>query len=186
MTSDQVVAARRLLGWSRERLGAMSSATAATVRTYELHGRLTRAADGTSGAEQLAAIRATLESAGIEFIEESGCGPGIRLQGRVVIVRVAQDVPVKAGAVTPAQVKAARELLGWGIAKLAGRSGTTSHLINTYERSGRVAVTYSHISRADPLLAIRAALEEAGIKFIEENGAEPGVRMRMRMRVEAE
>ena len=79
MTSAQVVAARRLLGWSRERLGAMSGATSATVRTYERSGRLTRAADGTSGAEQLAAILGTFESAGIEFIEENGGGPGVRL-----------------------------------------------------------------------------------------------------------
>ena len=57
----------------------MSSATAATVRTYEQSGRLTRAADGTSGADQLAAIRATFEGAGVVFIEENGGGPGVRL-----------------------------------------------------------------------------------------------------------
>ena len=172
------MAARNLLGWSRVRLEAMSGASAGTVRAYERYGRLTRAGSGASGADQLAAIRAALESAGVEFIGENGGGPCIRLQGRNVTVRAAQAVPVEAGAVTPAQVKAARELLGWGIAKLAGRSGATSHLINTYERMGRVAVTYSHISRADPLLAIRATLEEAGIEFIEESGAEPRVQMR--------
>ena len=78
---------------------------------------------------------------------------------------------------TPAQLKAARDLLGWGIHKLAGRSGTTYHFVITYERSGRVAANYGPMSPADPLAAIRAALEEAGVVFIEENGGGPGVRL---------
>ena len=79
---------------------------------------------------------------------------------------------------TPAQLKAARDLLGWGVNKLAGRSGTTSNLINTYERSGRLAATYGRMCLGDPLLAIRTALEAAGVVFIEENGGGPGVRLR--------
>jgi len=77
---------------------------------------------------------------------------------------------------TPAQVRAARDLLGWGITKLAARSRTTYYLINTYERSGRVAATYFRMSLDDPLAAIRAALEEAGIEFTD--GETPGVQLR--------
>ncbi len=77
---------------------------------------------------------------------------------------------------TPTQVKAARGLLQWGINKLAARSRTTYHLVRTYERSGRVAVTYFRMSLDDPLAAIRAALEEAGIEFID--GDTPWVRLR--------
>ena len=79
-------------------------------------------------------------------------------------------------AVTPAQVKAARRLLRWSISGLAARSRTTLHLVRTYECSGRVAVSYFRMSLADPVAAIRAALEEAGIEFTD--GDEPGVRMR--------
>ncbi len=77
---------------------------------------------------------------------------------------------------TPAQLKAARELLGWGTQKLAGHSRTTPYLISTYERSGRVAVTYGRMCLGDPLLAIRAVLEEAGIEFTSDDA--PGVRLR--------
>jgi len=78
--------------------------------------------------------------------------------------------------VTPAQVKAARGLLRWGVPKLAARSRTTYHLIDTYERSGRVAGTYFRMSLDNPLAAIRAALEEAGIEFTD--GETPGVQLR--------
>ncbi len=77
---------------------------------------------------------------------------------------------------TPAQLKAARGLLGWGIQKLAARSGTTYRMVNIYERSGRVAVTYGRRSLGDPLVAIQAVLEQAGVEFT--NGDASGVRLR--------
>ncbi len=77
---------------------------------------------------------------------------------------------------TPAQLRAARDLLGWGVQKLAGRSDTTCNLIRIYERSGRVAATYGRMCLGDPLLAIRTALEAAGVEFT--NGDAPGVRLR--------
>jgi len=78
--------------------------------------------------------------------------------------------------VTPAQVKAARHLLRWNVQKLAARSRTTYHLVNTYERSGQVAKAYLQKSLDDPLAAIRAALEEAGIEFTDDEM--PGVQLR--------
>ena len=155
----------------------MSDTTAKTVLRYERDGRLTRAADGTSGADRLAAIRAALEAAGVVFIEENGDGPGVRLQGHNGIAHAAQDALAGSGSVTLAQLKAAREMLGWGVQRLAGRSGTTSHLINTYERSGRASATYGRMSPVDPLIAIRATLEQAGVEFVEESETGPGVRL---------
>ncbi len=178
MTPDQVTAARNLLGWTRGRLAAMSDTTTKTVLRYEREGHLTRAADGTSGADRLAAIRAALEAAGIEFIEENGGAPGVRLQGHNGVAHAAQDALAKSGSVTLAQLKTAREMLGWGVHKLACRSGTSSYLIKVYERSGRVASTCRWMSPADPLAAIRATLEKAGVEFVEDSEAGPGVWMR--------
>ena len=175
MTPDQVMAARNLLGWTRGRLAAMSDTTARTVLNYERDGRLARAVDGTSGVDRLAAIRAALEAAGVEFIEENGGGPGVRLQGRN---GTAQDALAGSGSVTLAQLKAAREMLGWGVQRLAGRSGTSSYLIKTYERSGRVTAIYGRMSADVRLAAIRATLEEAGVEFVEESETGLGVRMR--------
>ncbi len=77
---------------------------------------------------------------------------------------------------TPAQVTAARGLLRWSRQKLAGRSGTTYHLVKVYECSGRVARTYVRAPWVNPLLAIHTVLEEAGIEFTNEDA--PWVRLR--------
>ena len=192
MTSGQVMTARNLLGWSRERLGAMSGISVGTITSYERYGRLTRCSNGIIGSDQLAAIRAAFESAGIVFIEENGGGPGVLLQASNVTTQATQVACVEAVSATLvqssmalaqlsatlAQLKAARKLLGWGVQRLAGRSGTACHLIYTYERSGRIAATYSRMAPVDPLAAIRAVLEEAGVEFVEDSEAGPSVRMR--------
>ena len=77
---------------------------------------------------------------------------------------------------TPIQIKAARGLLHWNVRKLAASSRTTYHLISTYEYSGRVSGAYLRMAQDDPLAAIRAALEAAGIEFTD--GDTPGVRLR--------
>lgn len=77
---------------------------------------------------------------------------------------------------TPAQVTAARGLLRWSRQKLAGRSGTTYHLVTVYECSGRIARTHVQAPWVNPVLAIRAALVEAGIEFTD--GDAPWVRLR--------
>jgi len=101
------------------------------------------------------AIQAIPETAELEFA--NGNAPGVRLRK--------QD-----------QVKAARHLLRWNVQKLAAGSRTSQYLIRTYERSGRVAVAYLQKSLDDPLAAICAALEEAGIEFTD--GEAPGVQLR--------
>jgi DNA-binding XRE family transcriptional regulator len=72
---------------------------------------------------------------------------------------------------TPGQVKAARELLGWTVLKLAMRVGVSEKTIVAFEAGDRWS---PHLY---PDL-VRARLESAGVIFVEENGEGPGVRLR--------
>ena len=73
----QVKAARSLLAWSQEELAAAAYVSTPTIKRLE-------AQDGPLGGrdETGAKIRSALESAGVEFIEENGGGPGVRLKKR--------------------------------------------------------------------------------------------------------
>ena len=77
LSSAQIRAARALLRWSAADLAKASSLGANTIRRAEV------AEDGTSltAANELA-VRRALESAGVEFIDENGGGPGVRLEER--------------------------------------------------------------------------------------------------------
>ena len=75
LTSAQIRAARSLIRWSAEDLARESSLSVATIRRAEL-------ADGETSmtvANNLA-VRRALEAAGVEFIDENGGGPGVRLR----------------------------------------------------------------------------------------------------------
>jgi hypothetical protein len=77
LTSAQIRAARALLRWSAEDLARESSLGVTTIRRAELaegETSMTTANDST--------VRRTLEAAGVEFIEENGGGPGVRLKRR--------------------------------------------------------------------------------------------------------
>jgi hypothetical protein len=73
--SSQIRAARALLRWSAAELAQASALGANTIRRAEV------ADDATSltAANELA-VRRALESAGVEFIDENGGGPGVRLR----------------------------------------------------------------------------------------------------------
>jgi DNA-binding XRE family transcriptional regulator len=73
----QVKAARALLAWSQEQLAAAAEASIPTIKRLE-------AQDGPIGGrtETAAKIRAALEAAGVEFIDENGGGAGVRLRER--------------------------------------------------------------------------------------------------------
>ena len=75
LSSAQIRAARALLRWSAADLAKESALGANTIRRAEV------AEDGTSltAANELA-IRRVLEAAGVEFIDENGGGPGVRLR----------------------------------------------------------------------------------------------------------
>ena len=75
LTSGQIRAARAFLRWRAEDLARESAVGVATIRRAEL------AANETSmNAPNDLSIRRTLESAGVEFIDENGGGPGVRLR----------------------------------------------------------------------------------------------------------
>ena len=75
LTGAQIRAARSLIRWSAEDLARQSSLSVATIRRAELTD------DETSmTAANDVAVRRALEAAGVEFIDENGGGPGVRLR----------------------------------------------------------------------------------------------------------
>ncbi|WP_348643638.1 helix-turn-helix transcriptional regulator [Methylocystis sp. L43] len=71
----------------------------------------------------------------------------------------------------PAQVRMARAALNWSLADLAGAAGIHRNTVSNFE-------TGKYAGSEEALAAIRAALEKAGVEFIEENGGGLGVRLR--------
>jgi hypothetical protein len=77
LTSPQIRAARALIRWTAEDLSRQSAVSLRTIRRAELAERNT----SMTAANDLA-IRRALEAAGVEFIDEDGGGPGVRLRKR--------------------------------------------------------------------------------------------------------
>lgn len=75
---------------------------------------------------------------------------------------------------TASQIRAARALLGWSQPAVAEAAGVSSMTVKRAEGSGKPAAS------AEAIAAIRAALEAAGVVFIDQNGSGPGVRLRER------
>lgn len=71
----QIKAARALLGWSQSDLADAATISVPTMKRLE-------ADDGDLGGRTTTAgnIVLALESAGVEFIDENGGGPGVRLR----------------------------------------------------------------------------------------------------------
>jgi transcriptional regulator with XRE-family HTH domain len=73
ITPAQCRAARGLLDWTQQELADAARVGVATVRLFEGSGAESRHAT-------LAVLRQAFEVAGIEFIDENGGGPGVRLR----------------------------------------------------------------------------------------------------------
>ncbi|WP_376774892.1 helix-turn-helix domain-containing protein [Mesorhizobium silamurunense] len=73
MTPSQSRAARGLIDWSQQELAGRSNLSESTIRDFEKGRRV-------PSVNNLAAMRAALESAGVEFIPENGGGAGVRLR----------------------------------------------------------------------------------------------------------
>ena len=73
IAAAQVRAARGLLAWSQDKLAVESNVPRRTIARLELE-------EGTPQRRTLAAVLTALEAAGVEFIEENGGGPGVRLR----------------------------------------------------------------------------------------------------------
>jgi transcriptional regulator with XRE-family HTH domain len=75
LTPAQCRAARALLNWSQDQLESAAKVARKTIADFEREAR-------TPYDRTLAAIRAALEAAGVEFIAENGGGAGVRLKGK--------------------------------------------------------------------------------------------------------
>ena len=73
ITASQCRAARGLLDWTQQDLADAAHIGVATIRLFEGQATETRHAT-------IVVIRSALESAGVEFIDENGGGPGVRLK----------------------------------------------------------------------------------------------------------
>jgi len=76
LSSEQFRAARALLGWSQTQLAKEAGLSLPTVKRVE-----TETGPKVSDAARVALKRA-LDLNGVEFIEENGGGPGVRLRKR--------------------------------------------------------------------------------------------------------
>ena len=72
---------------------------------------------------------------------------------------------------TPAQIRAARSMIGYSQKELAEKSDVS---ISTLKRAEG---TIGPPASAQATAAIRSVLEAAGVEFIAENGGGPGVRL---------
>jgi transcriptional regulator with XRE-family HTH domain len=77
VTGSQIRAARAILRWSGEALAKKASVGIQTIKRLE-------AVDGVppGRAATVSDVQRALEAAGIEFIDENGGGPGVRLRDR--------------------------------------------------------------------------------------------------------
>ena len=71
---------------------------------------------------------------------------------------------------TAAQCRMARAAIELGVRQLADAAHVSTNTITRFERGDAL--------RERTVAAIRAALEAAGVIFVEENGEGPGVRLR--------
>jgi hypothetical protein len=77
LTSPQIRAARALVRWTAEDLSRTSAVSLRTIRRAELAEY-----DTSLTIPNDLAVRRALEAAGVEFIDENGGGPGVRLRQR--------------------------------------------------------------------------------------------------------
>ena len=76
ITPEQCRAARGLLDWSQAELADKAAVGIVTVRQFEAGAHAPRRAT-------VDVIRRAFESAGVEFIDQNGGGPGLRLKKRL-------------------------------------------------------------------------------------------------------
>jgi transcriptional regulator with XRE-family HTH domain len=79
LTSELIRAARALLRWDQRRLAEASTVSLPTVKRLE-----SKPGTLSAHAPTLVALKRALEDAGVEFIDENGGGPGVRLRGRLL------------------------------------------------------------------------------------------------------
>ncbi len=78
-----------MLNWSQDQLATAANVARATIADFE---RGTRS----PVANNLSAIRAALEAAGVELVAENGGGAGVRLRKGISVAASASEKPVTA------------------------------------------------------------------------------------------
>jgi ribosome-binding protein aMBF1 (putative translation factor) len=142
--------ARGLLGWSRAKLAIESNVGAYIIASLENAARPV----SDTAIDQL---RLALEGGGAVFMVGSKSG-----------VEIASEAAMT---VTGAQVKAARELLGWSQIKLTLASGIDSGAIRRFETGKR-------LPPRSVGMALGRTLKSAGVIFTAANADGPGVKLR--------
>jgi predicted transcriptional regulator len=79
LSSELIRAARALLRWDQRDLATASTVSLPTIKRLESQPGIMTAHMST-----VTALRKALETAGIEFIDENGGGPGVRLRKRTM------------------------------------------------------------------------------------------------------
>jgi predicted transcriptional regulator len=77
LNSELIRAARALLRWEQRDLATASSVSLPTIKRLESKPGIMAAHMST-----VTALREALEAAGVQFIDENGGGPGVRLRKR--------------------------------------------------------------------------------------------------------
>ena len=158
ISPEQCRIARTLLDLSQAELAEAAHVARATLADFERGTRVPTH-------NNIQAIRAALESAGIAFIPATDGGAGARL--RVAPAIGAADEMT----IFPEQCRAARAVLNLSQTELAGAAGVGRSTVSDFESVSRKP------NRAN-LAALRNALEAFGIVFIDPNGGGPGLRLR--------
>jgi transcriptional regulator with XRE-family HTH domain len=73
---------------------------------------------------------------------------------------------------TPVQMRMARAALGLGVRELAEKAGVAANTVTRIENGAD--------AKQSTIAALRAALEKAGVEFIDEDGGGPGVRLKLK------
>jgi transcriptional regulator with XRE-family HTH domain len=134
ITGEEIKKARKLLGWSRFDLGLRASVSDSMIAAYESGKRVPT--------EMIAEdLRRALDA-------------GRSLRSRRVMLATEETKMTFTGA----QVKAARQLLGWTMLDLGYRARVIEPTIAAFERSLRAVAP-------DKMLAVKRALERAGVEF---------------------
>ena len=77
ISAAQCRGSRAMLGWSRQQLAQAADVAERTLMDFERGARRPYK-------RTLADIKRALEAAGVEFIDENGGGPGVRLKHRAI------------------------------------------------------------------------------------------------------
>jgi transcriptional regulator with XRE-family HTH domain len=133
--------------------------------------------------DAIEAIQAALELAGVAFKGSGVAMASIALRGLAEASSPYRhsahmgSMSKKIDLLSSAQIRAGRALLRWSVADLARQSALG---LNTIRRA-EAAEEGTSLTLANDL-AIRRALEAAGVVFIDENGGGAGVRLRARLK----